>query len=188
MYCWVQLESSNYSGPTRVATLRILSYLLRSLGEVFALGRDDVLSMFFPCLICSLNCYYPTKWHTLCISSYSCVWFYILFGESVILIWLSAYGQLLSTITEIMKLEKYFPMCYSHVALSLIYHSHKQWCFHFISLCHSTQLIFCFWINAMRTWVTSHAPSHRFHLNSRIFLITQSLQHYLILQQMYVAK
>ncbi|KAF7096581.1 hypothetical protein CFC21_098502 [Triticum aestivum] len=35
-----KLESSNYSAPTRVATLRILSYLLRSLGEVPSEFKD----------------------------------------------------------------------------------------------------------------------------------------------------
>ncbi|KAM0896259.1 hypothetical protein ACQ4PT_023313 [Festuca glaucescens] len=35
-----KLESSNYTAPTRVATLRILSYLLRSLGEVPSEFKD----------------------------------------------------------------------------------------------------------------------------------------------------
>uniref|UniRef100_A0A453S7T8 Clathrin/coatomer adaptor adaptin-like N-terminal domain-containing protein n=1 Tax=Aegilops tauschii subsp. strangulata TaxID=200361 RepID=A0A453S7T8_AEGTS len=35
-----KLESSNYSAPTRVTTLRILSYLLRSLGEVPSEFKD----------------------------------------------------------------------------------------------------------------------------------------------------
>jgi len=35
-----KLESSNYTAPMRVATLRILSYLLRSLGEVPAEFKD----------------------------------------------------------------------------------------------------------------------------------------------------
>lgn len=43
---------------------------LEKLGRGICTQRDDVLSMFFPCLICSLDCYNSTKWHTLCISNY----------------------------------------------------------------------------------------------------------------------